>query len=95
MLAAELSAESSAELHFLPEAIEDAAEIWLAFERHRGTGQVALRQRAIKAIAAGGREGTLLVAQSRSGQLEAFAAMPADQVQQQRVGKLLYSRGKK
>lgn len=56
---------------FLPETLDDPFEVWLAFERHRGSGQVVLRYRVIKAVRTRGREGLLLVAQAVRGQMEA------------------------
>jgi hypothetical protein len=79
----------------LPELAGDPSEIWLAFEQHKGTGQVALRKRLLKAIHDARGRGLVLVAQSSGGKLEALSFIPADdadRVQAQRVGRLIWSR---
>lgn len=79
----------------LPELLEDPYEVWLSFERHRGTGEVVLRQRIIKAVTAYGKEGLLLVAQALKGQLEAWTFVPVARLgylQKQREGKLVWGR---
>jgi hypothetical protein len=80
---------------FLPELVSDPAEIWLRFERHKGTGRVVLRQRLIKLIQLEQRKGLLLVLQSSGGSLDAWTMLPVSDekyLQSQRVGKLLWKR---
>lgn len=80
---------------FLTEVLENPFEVWAAFERHKGTGQVVLRYRYIKAIETGRDEGLLLVAQALKGQLEAWTFIPvrrAEYLQKQRRGKLVFAR---
>ena len=85
-------------LPFIPEAMTDPDELWLRFDRHKGTGQVVLRTRLIKAIDLGGKKGLLAVFNGRNGMLEAWTMMPIDKasyVNRQRSGKLIYAKGKK
>lgn len=81
-------------LPFLPELLEDPFEVWLAFERHKGTGKVELRKRLIKVVETD--KGALtLSAQANKGRLEAWTFIPSDkpkQLERSRVGKLLYGR---
>lgn len=81
-------------LPFLPELLEDPFEVWLAFERHKGTGKVELRKRLIKVVKTD--KGALtLSAQANKGRLEAWTFIPSDkpkQLERSRVGKLLYGR---
>ncbi len=79
---------------FLPDVLNDPYEVWLSFERHKGTGKVELRTRVVKAIATGKKEGMLLVAQASRGLLEAWTFVPNEPryLQKQRVGKLLWGR---
>jgi len=66
-LAEHVDLKRSGFLPFLPEALQDPYEIWLSFERHKGTGKVVLRQRIIKAVRLDKNRGMLLVAQSKNG----------------------------
>lgn len=81
-------------LPFLPELLEDPFEVWLAFERHKGTGKVELRKRLIKVVETD--KGALtLSAQANKGRLEAWTFIPSDklkQLERSRVGRLLYGR---
>jgi phage-Barnase-EndoU-ColicinE5/D-RelE like nuclease2/Phage Mu protein F like protein len=80
----------------LPELLADPYEIWLSFERHRGTGQVVLRKRVVKVVRLPGKQGMLLVAQASGGVMEAWTLIPTDTLgylQRQRVGRLLWARG--
>lgn len=79
---------------FLPEVIQDPFEVWLAFERHKGTGQVLLRKRILKLVPTK-RGHLMLVAQAAGGVMEAWTFLEADSIgyfQRQRVGKLLWGR---
>lgn len=82
-------------LPFLPEVLERPFEVWMAFERHRGTGQVVLRQRMVKAVRIGRGQPLLLVAQAIRGRLEAWTFVeprnPA-YLNRQRVGRLIWKR---
>jgi len=80
-------------LPFLPETLENPAEVWMAFERHKGTGQVVLRQRIVKAIDLGKKRGLLVVAQAVRGRLEAWTMVPVDNLaylNKQRAGMLVW-----
>jgi hypothetical protein len=80
---------------FIKEAITDPAEIWMAFEQHPETGQVALRQRFLKAIDLK-RPGLLLMAQASKGRLEAWTMFQTDPayLAKQRRGRLIWKRPK-
>ncbi len=79
---------------FLPELLADPFEIWLAFERHKGTGRVELRKRLVKVIDT--KKGALtLSAQVHKGRLEAWTFVPSDrpkQLARSRVGKMTWGR---
>ncbi len=80
---------------FLPELVNDPAEIWLRFERHKGTGRVVLRQRLIKLLQLDKRRRLLMVLQASGGSLDAFTMLSAEDqqyLQSQRVGWLLWIR---
>jgi SPP1 gp7 family putative phage head morphogenesis protein len=92
----ELHGDRAALIPFLPELLTDPFEIWLSFERHKGTGRIELRKRIIKAVRIGDDKQALLsVAQVVKGRLEAWTFIPADRLgrlQKQRHGKLLFGR---
>jgi hypothetical protein len=80
---------------FIPEIITDPYEVWMTFEKHKGTGAVVLRQRYIKRIDTGARESLILVAQVINSEFEAWTIVPMDRVTQfnkQRRGKLVWFR---
>src|SRR5665213_2064468 len=73
-LAQHVDPNRSPYIAYLPELMHDPYEIWLSFEKHRGTGQVVLRRRIIKAIpGAGGDRGLVLVAQASRGMMETLS----------------------
>lgn len=84
---------------FLPvmqDVIERPYEVWLSFERHRKSGQVALRYRYIKGYQelGSGSKGMIVIVQAVRGQLEAWTAYPSRLAyfKGQRQGKLLFGR---
>lgn len=80
---------------FLAELLQDPYEIWLAFERHKGTGRVTLRKRLIKVLDLPRLGGVILVAQAHKGALEAWTLVPSERarrVLRWRVGRLLWGR---
>ena len=94
-LAGHIGSGRSAFLPFLPELLEDPYEVWLAFERHKGTGRTVLRQRTIKAVRLDKDRGLLLVAQSSKGVMEAWTMVPTSDfkyLNRQRRGKLIWAR---
>lgn len=94
-LAEHLDPARSAYLPFIAETLSDPFEVWLAFEQHKGTGQVVLRERIVKGIATGKNQGFLMVANAVKGQLEAWTFIPTNDlkyVNRNRAGKLLYGR---
>lgn len=94
-LAAHVDPARSPLLPMLPGVLADPFEIWLAFERHKGTGQVVLRQRFVRSVDAGEGEEILVVAQAARGRLEAWTILQtrdADYIERQRVGRLLFGR---
>jgi hypothetical protein len=82
-------------LPFLPEIITDPFEVWMAFERHRATGKVALRQRIVKALDLGKDQRFLATFQAREGVLESWTFLPTNDVRylnKQRKGMLVLAR---
>lgn len=82
-------------LPFLPETLIKPYEVWISFERHRGTGKVVLRQRIIKALATGKKEGMLVVTNAVNGIMEAWTFVPVERLSylnKQRVGQLIWKR---
>ena len=82
-------------LPLLPEFLTEPDEVWLSFERHKGTGRVALRSRIVKAVDLGKKGGLLLVAEARKGFLESWTFIPVRNwkyLNKQRVGKLVWRR---
>ncbi len=80
-------------LPMLPDLLEDPYEVWLAFQQHRGTGQVVLRSRIIKAYNIGKGRVLLMVAQARNGQMEGWTFIPTRDlkyINRQRNGMLIY-----
>jgi hypothetical protein len=78
----------------LPEVINNPQEVWASFEKHQGTGKVALRLRYIKQIDMGKGKNLLLVAQVVKGLIEAWTFIPTNSlgyINNQRRGILLYS----
>ena len=81
----------SAYLPLLPELMEAPGEVWAAFERHRGTGKMALRQRLVKCVTMDGKA-VLLAARASGGFLESVsmaAASDLSAANADRVGKLV------
>lgn len=94
-LAEHLDPARSPFLPFVEDVLDDPAEVWLSFERHRGTGRVEVRTRIVKAIDTGSAQQLLVVAQAHKGALEAWTFIPtrdARYLNRQRVGRLLYGR---
>lgn len=79
----------------LPELLEDPYEVWLSFERHKGTGKVGLKARILKAVEIGGRRLLLVANAGEKGMLEAWTfidAKDAKYINRQREGKLIFAR---
>lgn len=96
-LARHVDANRSAYLPLIEEAINDPFEVWLTFERHKGTGIVALRTRAIKSFEIGRGRALLVVMQANKGMLEAWTAVPTSDLKylnRQRRGWMFYGRKK-
>jgi phage-Barnase-EndoU-ColicinE5/D-RelE like nuclease2 len=93
-LAARMQLEHSPYVPFLRELILHPSEIWLTFERHRGTGQVRMRMYAVAMLDGG--IGLVLVMQASDGIMEAWTLMATDHLglQNYRVGRLLWTRDK-
>ena len=90
-------AKSPKRSRFIPllrEVIEDPFEIWLSFERHKGTGKVELRKRFIKIVEIGAKHPLLLVAQAAGGRFVGWTFFDADPeyLMRQRVGKMVWGR---
>lgn len=94
-LAGHVDLDRTPYLPLLPEVLEDPYEEWLAFEQHKGTGKVVLRQRLVKAFKLGKDRGVLVTAQARGGVMEAWTMVPTSDgnyLNRQREGKLLWGR---
>ncbi|WP_374653111.1 PBECR2 nuclease fold domain-containing protein [Dongia sp.] len=95
-LAAHIPIERAPFLPYLPELLTDPFEIWISFERHKGTGRVELRKRLVKVLDIGGKErGLTMSAQVVKGRLEAWTFFPTRQLgylRNQRRGRLLFGR---
>lgn len=78
---------------YITEAMDDPFEIWASFERHKGTGEVVLRERVIKAINSD-HKGILMAFTARNGIMESWTMIPTktDYLNRQRVGKLIWKR---
>lgn len=95
-LATHVDRHRSQYLPFLEETIKDPFEVWLQFERHKGTGKVVLRSRYMKKLDLGDKQrGMLVVANVVGGMLEAWTVIPVRQaayLEKQRRGFLLWGR---
>lgn len=94
-LSSHLPADRAAYLPLLPETLEDPYEVWMSFERHKGTDKIVLRQRIVKIIQAGGNKGMLAVTNAVNGVMEAWTFMPTTDpgyLNNQRIGKLIYKK---
>ncbi len=67
-------------LPFITETMTDPYEVWLSFERHKGTGKVVLRQRIVKGLDLGDGKNIIVVANSSGGALEAWTVIPTSSV---------------
>jgi hypothetical protein len=79
----------------IPGLITEPFEVWLSFERHKGTGRVVLRQRFIKRVQTGKERGYALIAQSANGAMEAWTVLRSrdtSYLQNQRAGRLIWGR---
>lgn len=76
----------------LPELIDDPAEIWLRFERHKGTGKVVLRQRLVKLLQLGRNHRLALALEASGGQLDGINISAEADLNALRVGKLIWRR---
>lgn len=82
-------------LPLLPEILTDPFEVWISFERHKGTGLVVLRERFFKVVQTDKKRALIIVAQAKEGVLEAWTMFPRSKVstlKNERRGKLLYGR---
>ena len=83
-------------LPLLDDLLRDPFEVWVNFERHRGSGQVRLRARLVKGYEVRRGKTLLFVANARAGRLEAWTMIPmsrkkAGYLNKQRRGVLLYA----
>lgn len=96
VLAEHIDPDRSRYVPALKEMLEDPFEVWLSFQRHKGTGKVYLRTRTLKAIQLDKKGRYLvLVAESVKGQFTAWTFIPVSKrsyINKQRTGILLYGR---
>jgi len=81
---------------FIREVLENPYEIWIAFEREKGTGKIALRKRILKVIDIPKQGQMVFIANAANGQFEDWTFMPVrnmNRLNKERYGKLLYGRG--
>ena len=86
-------------LTVLPDLLSNPYEIWMTFEKHKGSGKVALRYKIIKAYNDGKShgKGIVLLANAQNGKMvtEAFFKVDSiDDLNQYRVGKLIFAMDK-
>lgn len=74
-IAVDLAARSPF-LGLIPETLSSPQEVWLSFERHRGTGLVVLRQRILKVVQVDKQRAMCVVINARNGMLEAWTFFP-------------------
>lgn len=82
-------------LPLLVETLTDPYEVWVSFERHKGTGYVALRTRIIKGFALDDGREVLFVANAIKGRLEGWTFVPTSNLrnlQSNRQGELIWGR---
>lgn len=82
-------------LPLLDDLLNAPYEVWLSFQRHRGTGQIALRARLVKAYDLGKDRALLMVANARKGWLEGWTFLPTSDrkyINRQREGMLIMGR---
>lgn len=80
---------------FINEFMADPYEVWMSFEQHKGTGQVVLRQRIIKAMDLGKGQGFLMVTNAKNGMMESWTFIPTtdfDYLNSYRTGNLMWKR---
>jgi len=98
VLADHLDLNRSPFLPFLIETLNDPFEVWTAFEKHQGTGQIRLRTRFVKGIKIGKGKHLLFVANARGGVLEGWTYIPMRAsrayMNSQREGLMIYGREK-
>ncbi len=95
VIAKHIPADRASFVPFLTELMHDPFEVWLSFERHKGTGRIVLRQRIIKAVKLKKNRGLLMVAQSVNGIMESSTMIPVRSLtylNNQRQGKLIWAR---
>ncbi|MES9873143.1 MAG: PBECR2 nuclease fold domain-containing protein [Candidatus Sedimenticola sp. 6PFRAG7] len=83
-------------LPLLDDLLTSPHEVWLSFERHKGTGKVILRSRLIKAYDLGKGRTLLMVANARKGFLEGWTFLPTSDhnyINRQRQGMLIMGKG--
>lgn len=94
-LARHVDPERSPFLPLLTETLADPYEVWLGFERHKGTGKVVMRARAVKGFELEGGKSLLVVTNAVKGLLEVWTMVPTSDrryLNRQRRGKLLQGR---
>ncbi len=91
-LASHVQPSRSEFLPLLDDLLTNPYEVWLTFQRHRGTGKIALRARLVKSYDLGNDRALLMVANARKGWLEGWAFVPTTDrtyINRQREGMLI------
>jgi hypothetical protein len=75
----------------LPEMLNKPDEVWMGFQRHKGTGKVVLRARVLKAVQMDGKDLVMVADAGENGMLQAWTFVPGTDryIQNQRWGMLL------
>lgn len=96
-LADHIDPNRSEYLPLVVDTLESPYEVWINFDEHQATGQIALRARIIKAFDIGDGKVLLVTAQVNKGMLEAWTMIPLSSkktsyLDKQRVGRLVYGK---
>lgn len=94
-LASHIKPDRAPFLPLIEETLTDPYEVWMSFDQHKGTGNVVLRQRIIKAMDLGKGKSLFIVTNTVNGMMEAYTVFPTsdmDYLNQQRYGNLIWKR---
>lgn len=84
-------------LPLVPEVLSDPEEVWIGFQRHKGTGKTALRMRVIKALKLGKKRTIIMAFDAVDGWLTSWTIIPSKSgsyVNKQREGWPVYRKEK-
>lgn len=93
-LGAHLPLNRSQFLSAIPETLTNPNEVWMRFERHRGTGQIRLRSQFLKAIEVPGQKAMLVATDVQEGIMTGWTTYPIrsqSTINNLRRGNLIYA----